>query len=359
MSRTTIVRIPALADGRASIKLVRAVPPYAPVLGFEGIEWATHAEILDLSSPADIPLTPTGDIALAGGGATAYEVRVSKPGGFLEIFRIGVPVSTEIVDLRDRVGAEAIDPAALPAQIVADTQSASATAIAAAETATEQAGLATTAAGLAAESALAASRAKDLTAAAASAAVLSASHAEEDAIAADLAKDAAEGFADDAAQSASDIAGMDATVDGSGNLILTIGTQGPINAGHVKGADGATHDLVTLTTKAAELLSLTGQSIGLQPVAAGMVLCGPLSGDPAAPTFREFTGGAALWIDDTAPTDPAYQFWWIPPSDDPGSGHLYIRYSGAWVDANGNPGQPTHAVLTAARHVSARFHGAM
>lgn len=225
--------------------------------------------------------------------------------------------------------------------------------------ATTQAELATTASDQAAQSASTAVDAKNLAAAAASTAVLSASHTEDDAIAAGLAADAAEGFADAAAQSASDIAGMDATVDGSGNLILTIGTQGPINAGHVKGADGATHDLVTLTTKAAELLSLTGQSIGLQPVAAGMVLCGPLSGDPAAPTFREFTGGAALWIDDTAPTDPAYQFWWIPPSDDPSSGHLYIRYSGAWVDANGNPGQPTHAVLTAARHVSARFHGAM
>lgn len=52
------------------------------------------------------------------------------------------------------------------------------------------------------------------------------------------------------------------------------------------GGTGVTHVAITLDTNADSLLSLTGQQVGLDAQAANLVLAGPTSGSPAAPTFR-------------------------------------------------------------------------
>ena len=126
MGVTTQVRIPALSGGRASVRLVSAVAPYPQVLGFEGAEWATAYASLDLTTEQTVELTPTGDIALAGGGATLYQISVQAPGQRAAVFRFSVPSSGAVQELEALVGAAGIDGADLPAQLVADTQAAAA-----------------------------------------------------------------------------------------------------------------------------------------------------------------------------------------------------------------------------------------
>lgn len=86
----TEIRIPALAGGKASVQLVDATS-HRPVLGFDGPEWATAYEALDLSAPVTVELTPTAAIALAGGGTTCYLVSVVSGGGGVRPLLRGAP----------------------------------------------------------------------------------------------------------------------------------------------------------------------------------------------------------------------------------------------------------------------------
>lgn len=111
----TQVRIPALTGGKASIRLVYQSEPTRQVMGFDGPEWATAYAALDLSTAETIDLTPTADIATADGRATCYLVTASAPGGRGWTHCIQVPDSPNVLELRDLVGASAIDPASLTA----------------------------------------------------------------------------------------------------------------------------------------------------------------------------------------------------------------------------------------------------
>jgi hypothetical protein len=145
------VRIPALSNGTASIRLVHATT-HNDVLGFEGDEWATAYELLRLDTEQFIELTPTADIALAGGGVTAYAFRVFAPKERLALSYIQVPESSVPLELRALIGASEPEPGStLLAELIADMGEAVASCEADSLTATTQSGIATDAA----ESALA------------------------------------------------------------------------------------------------------------------------------------------------------------------------------------------------------------
>jgi hypothetical protein len=108
------VRIPALSGGRASVQLVTA-SDRRPVLGFAAAEWATVYEALDLSTAQTLTLTPTAEVATVGGVATCYLVTVTAPGKRNWVDCVQSPSGGATYELRDLVGAAAIDPASLTA----------------------------------------------------------------------------------------------------------------------------------------------------------------------------------------------------------------------------------------------------
>lgn len=75
------------------------------------------------------------------------------------------------------------------------------------------------------------------------------------------------------------------------NLTLSGGATNSItgNSG-TKTVDFGIHDPVTLAASATSILDLSTQVIGFDTQAAGTFLAGPVSGAPAAPTFRAITG---------------------------------------------------------------------
>jgi hypothetical protein len=124
----SVLRLPALPAAVARIALVRADDGRTPVLGFEGPEWATAYEQLDLTHVQRVTLTPTAAIALAGGGATAYLVTVGAPGG--RKFRKCVQLADQDADqdLVDLVGAAGIEGSDLVVTLMADLRDAAAAA---------------------------------------------------------------------------------------------------------------------------------------------------------------------------------------------------------------------------------------
>jgi hypothetical protein len=104
------LRIPALAGGRASVQLVDQAGE-RPVLGFQAAQWATTYTALDLDAEQVLTLTPTADIAVAGGGATCYLVTVTASGGRGGRYCVQMPDTASVYELRDLAGAAAIDPA--------------------------------------------------------------------------------------------------------------------------------------------------------------------------------------------------------------------------------------------------------
>lgn len=117
VSGATEVRIPALAEARASVQLVDSATR-KPVLGFYGEEWATaHVSVaLDMAQLVD--LTPTGYIATVGARATCYLVTAQASGGRGWSQCVQVPASDQLQELRDLVGAAAIDPTDITAGLV-------------------------------------------------------------------------------------------------------------------------------------------------------------------------------------------------------------------------------------------------
>ncbi|MEY2654360.1 MAG: hypothetical protein RLZZ524_1388, partial [Pseudomonadota bacterium] len=107
------VRLPALPGGTASVRLVLAADHQTQVLGFAGPDWATAYQGLKLDTAQTVTLTPTADIALAGGGATCYKIMVTASGGRGGDYCVQIPDDAGTHDLADLVGAAAIDPASL------------------------------------------------------------------------------------------------------------------------------------------------------------------------------------------------------------------------------------------------------
>ncbi|WP_295622495.1 hypothetical protein [uncultured Lamprocystis sp.] len=111
----TPVRLPALAGGTASVRLVYQDSPQTQVLGFDGPEWVTAYARIDLAAAQTIDLTPTAAIATPDGRATAYLITVQAPGGRGAPYLVQVPESAAVLELVDLVGAAVIDPAGIGA----------------------------------------------------------------------------------------------------------------------------------------------------------------------------------------------------------------------------------------------------
>jgi hypothetical protein len=101
----TDVRIPPLPGGHARIRLVYQTNQALQVLGFDGPEWATAYENLDLTEEAVVELTPTADIATNDGSATCYLIIATATGGRGWSHCIEVPDSVTEVEMVDLVGA--------------------------------------------------------------------------------------------------------------------------------------------------------------------------------------------------------------------------------------------------------------
>ena len=101
----TPVRLPALAGGTASVRLVYQDSPQTQVLGFDGPEWVTAYARIDLAAAQTIDLTPTAAIATPDGRATAYLITVQAPGGRGAPYLVQVPESAAVLELVDLVGA--------------------------------------------------------------------------------------------------------------------------------------------------------------------------------------------------------------------------------------------------------------
>ena len=276
----TTIRVPALKNG-AGVTLDSVVSAVLidesgnQIIGFGPAYLAT--ENLSASSDTvavDLELLPQSQIALppdANGDPvpTWYSIVVSSRNAEAR-YLVQVPVSSLVVDLETLIGAAAIDPSDLPAQIVSNTLEAAAAALASASDAEGFVQAASGSADDAEGSASAASTSAGLAAGSALSAAGSASAASGSA------SDAA-GSAGDADQSAADIAGLSATVDGTGHLILEIGTQDPIDAGHVVGADGA--DGVDGTDGHSPVLTWVVDQIAIDGTATGPHLTGPAGAD--------------------------------------------------------------------------------
>lgn len=98
------IRIPALDGARASVQLVTAADR-RPVLGFEGPEWATAYQALDLSTAQTLTLTQQADIAAAGAAETCYLMTITAAGERLAAWCV-VATDGPVQELRDLVGAE-------------------------------------------------------------------------------------------------------------------------------------------------------------------------------------------------------------------------------------------------------------
>ena len=114
----TAVRIPPLAGGQARIRLVYQDNPALQVMGFEGPEWSTTYTDVDLTTEAVVDLTPTADIATNDGSATCYAVTATTTGRRGWSCCVQVPDSHIVQELADLVGASAIDPASLTAEVI-------------------------------------------------------------------------------------------------------------------------------------------------------------------------------------------------------------------------------------------------
>lgn len=106
----TQVRIPPLEGGQARVRLVYWTNQSLQVIGFEGPEWATAYENLDLTAEAVVELTPTADIATNDGSATGYLITATTTGQRGWSCCVQVPDSLTEVELVTLVGAAAIDP---------------------------------------------------------------------------------------------------------------------------------------------------------------------------------------------------------------------------------------------------------
>ncbi|MCU0843252.1 MAG: hypothetical protein MUC79_16275 [Thiobacillaceae bacterium] len=92
----TEVRIPALAGGKASVRLVYQGEQARQVMGFDGPEWATAYQGLAL----------TAAIAVAGAAGTCYLVSVSLAKEVSASWCITVPDSGSVQELADLIGVE-------------------------------------------------------------------------------------------------------------------------------------------------------------------------------------------------------------------------------------------------------------
>lgn len=147
----TQVVIPTIRDGAGAL-----VPATVTVrlvgadeqgrIAFVATDLATEYQDVALP-PAGLilALQPQSLLALPAGASSWYRVELRTPHR-RESYLIQVPESGVPLNLRDLVGAAEIDPADLPAEIVADALTAAAEAEDSAITATEQAGIATGAA---------------------------------------------------------------------------------------------------------------------------------------------------------------------------------------------------------------------
>jgi hypothetical protein len=88
------------------------------VIGFEGPEWATAYENLDLTAEAVVELTPTADIATNDGTATGYLITATTTGQRGWSCCVQVPDSLTDVELVTLVGAAAIDPDDITAGLI-------------------------------------------------------------------------------------------------------------------------------------------------------------------------------------------------------------------------------------------------
>lgn len=102
----TEVRIPALAGGKASVRLVYQGEQARQVMGFDGPEWATAYQGLALDEARTVTLTPTAAIAVAGAAGTCYLVSVSLAKEVSASWCITVPDSGSVQELADLIGVE-------------------------------------------------------------------------------------------------------------------------------------------------------------------------------------------------------------------------------------------------------------
>lgn len=108
----TAIRIPALPGGTASVRLVHQDNKAREVLGFDGVDWATHYEHVALDNGATITLTPTSQIGTADDPPrpTVYRFTIAADHGRWVWF-VQVPDSPNDVELIDLIGATVpVDP---------------------------------------------------------------------------------------------------------------------------------------------------------------------------------------------------------------------------------------------------------
>ena len=145
----TSVRFPPITDGEGTVypttlQVALVDANHAPVIGIVGAGLTTEYQREALSEAVTIDLVPQSAIALLGGGATWYQVKLLTVAGkrVTQTWYIQVPDSGTTQELADLVGATAVDPTDIAAELLAAVAD---DAAAAADSATEAAGSATTA----------------------------------------------------------------------------------------------------------------------------------------------------------------------------------------------------------------------
>jgi len=157
----TTVRIPPIIDGegtvyRTTLQVSLVDANRVPVIGLTAADGlTTEYQSESLAAAVEIDLVPQTQIALLGGGATWYKVTLISQAGkrLTQTWYIQVPDSQATQELTDLIGAAAIDPASITAQLMVTMEGHVATAGASASAAAGSAQTASTQAGRAADEA--------------------------------------------------------------------------------------------------------------------------------------------------------------------------------------------------------------
>jgi len=122
----TAVRFPPIVDGEGTvypttlqISLVDA--DHNPVLGIVGAGLTTEYQQAAVTTTTTVDLVPQAQIALLGGGATWYRVKLLVTAGrrLSQTWYVQVPESPPLVELTDLLAAQTIDPADLLVETLA------------------------------------------------------------------------------------------------------------------------------------------------------------------------------------------------------------------------------------------------
>lgn len=111
----TTVRLPRLADGKASIRLVYLDDHTQQVIGFDQHEWATEYRSVSLDTEKLIELVPTLHIATADHRPTCYSLTIQTTGGRKLETTIQVPDSNNVIELDVLISAARVYPESMKA----------------------------------------------------------------------------------------------------------------------------------------------------------------------------------------------------------------------------------------------------